>query len=105
MSHFVTQLIANADCDRGRDETMVFCCSGDCPFDQTCVNQLDNNQPGCNDGLAKCAEIGRELASKYKAEVIDLHGPMTAFNLQRQKSDPPYTVIGQDRVHRGFRET
>jgi len=84
---------------------MVFCCSGDCPFDQTCVNQLDNNQPGCNDGLAKCAEIGRELASKYKAEVIDLHGPMTAFNLQRQKSDPPYTVIGQDRVHRGFRET
>lgn len=72
------------------------------PFDQTCVNQLDNNQPGCNDGLAKCAEIGRELAAKYKAEVIDLHGPMTAFNRQHQRSDPAYTVIGPDRVHPGL---
>lgn len=72
------------------------------PFDQTCVNQRDNNQPGCNDGLGKCAEIMRQLASKYRAEVIDLHGPMTAFNLQQQKSDPIYTLIGQDRVHPGL---
>ncbi len=72
------------------------------PFDQTCVNQQDNNQPGCNDGLGKCAEIVRQLASKYQAEVIDLHGPMTAFNLQQQKSDPTYTLIGSDRVHPGL---
>jgi len=72
------------------------------PFDQTCVNQRDNNQPGCNDGLGKCAQIVRQLASKYQAEVIDLHGPMTAFNLQQQKSDPTYTLIGPDRVHPGL---
>ena len=71
------------------------------PFDQTCVNQRGNNQPGCNDGLAKCAEIVRQLAAKYHAEVIDLHGPMTAFNLEHQKSDPTYTLIGPDRVHPG----
>ena len=71
------------------------------PFDQTCVNERDNNQPGCNDGLGKCADMVRQLASKYHAEVIDLHGPMTAFNLQKQKSDPTYTVIGPDRVHPG----
>ena len=72
------------------------------PFDQTCVNQRDNNQPGCNDGLAKCAEAVRQLAPKYHAQVIDLHGPMTAFNLKQQKSDPTYTVIGPDRVHPGL---
>ncbi len=72
------------------------------PFDQTCVNPLDNNQPGCNDGLARCAELVRELAAKYHAQVIDLHGPMTAFNLRQQKSDPTYTLIGPDRVHPGL---
>ncbi|NQT12692.1 MAG: SGNH/GDSL hydrolase family protein [Planctomycetes bacterium] len=71
------------------------------PFDQTSVSQRDNNQPGCNDGLEKCAGIVCQLASKYQAEVIDLHGPMTAFNLQQQKSDPTYTLIGPDRVHPG----
>ena len=71
------------------------------PFDQTCVNQRDNNQPGCNDALGKCAQLVRALAAKYQAQVIDLHGPMTAFNLQRQKSDPSYTLIGPDRVHPG----
>ncbi len=71
------------------------------PFDQTCVNDRDNNQPGCNDGLGRCAEIARSLAPKYRAEVVDLHGPMTAFNLQRQKHDPKYTIIGPDRVHPG----
>ena len=72
------------------------------PFDQTCVNDRDNNQPGCNDALGKCAEGARELASKYKAAVIDLHGPMTAFNLRQQKNDPTYTLIGPDRVHPGL---
>ena len=72
------------------------------PFDQTCVNQRDNNQPGCNDALGKCAEFVRTLATKYQAQVIDLHGPMTAFNLQRQKSAPTYTLIGPDRVHPGL---
>lgn len=71
------------------------------PFDQTCVNDRDNNQPGCNDALAKCAEMARQLAPKYGAKVVDLHGPMTAFNVQRQKSDPRYTLIGPDRVHPG----
>ena len=72
------------------------------PFDQTCVNQRDNNQPGCNDGLGKCADIVRQLAAKYHAQVIDLHGPMTAFNLKQQQRDPTSTVIGPDRVHPGL---
>jgi lysophospholipase L1-like esterase len=72
------------------------------PFDQTCVNDLNNNQPGCNDGLARAAEMGRKLSAKYSTELIDLHGPMTAFNQERQKTDPAYTLIGSDRVHPGL---
>ena len=71
------------------------------PFDQTGVNDRNNNQPGCNDGLGRCAEIGRELAAKTQAAVVDFHGPMTAFNLEQQKKDPNYTLVGPDRVHPG----
>jgi len=69
------------------------------PFDQTCVNDRNNNRPGCNDALATCGKMARELAPKYQAEVIDLHGPMTALNREQQKADPRYTLIGPDRVH------
>ncbi len=71
------------------------------PFDQTGVNDRNNNQPGCNDGLSRCAELVKALAGKNSATVVDFHGPMTAFNLERQKADPAYTIIGPDRVHPG----
>ncbi|MDP3849011.1 MAG: SGNH/GDSL hydrolase family protein [Luteolibacter sp.] len=71
------------------------------PFDQTAVNDRNNNQPGCNDGLGRCAKIVRELAAKNHGTVVDFHAPMTAFNLQRQQQDPNYTIIGPDRVHPG----
>lgn len=71
------------------------------PFDQTVVLDQENNQPGCNDGLGHCAEFVRELAGRTQAAVVDLHGPMTALNLERQKQDPRWTIIGGDRVHPG----
>jgi len=71
------------------------------PFDQTVVLEKENNQPGCNDGLGRCAEIVRELAAKNNGVVVDFHGPMTAFNLEQQKKDPKFTIVGPDRVHPG----
>ncbi len=71
------------------------------PFDQTAVNDRNNNQPGCNDGLGRCAEAVREMAKKYNGEVVDFHGPMTAFNLEQQKKNPAFTIVGADRVHPG----
>lgn len=71
------------------------------PFDQTVVLEKNNNQPGCNDGLGRCAEIVRELAGNNNGMVVDFHGPMTAFNLDQQKKDPKYTIVGGDRVHPG----
>jgi lysophospholipase L1-like esterase len=71
------------------------------PFDQTVVLDKDNNQPGCNDGLGRCAAFVRELAAKNNGTVVDFHGPMTALNLEQQKKDPKWTIIGTDRVHPG----
>lgn len=71
------------------------------PFDQTVVLDKENNQPGCNDGLGRCAEIVRGLAATNNAQVVDFHGPMTALNLEQQKKDPQYTLVGGDRVHPG----
>ena len=71
------------------------------PFDQTVVLEKENNQPGCNDGLGRCAEIVRELAAKNHGTIVDFHGPMTALNLEQQKKDPNWTIIGGDRVHPG----
>jgi lysophospholipase L1-like esterase len=72
------------------------------PFDQTVVLEKQNNQPGCNDGLGRCAEIVRELAAKNNGTVVDFHGPMTALNLKQQQQDPKWTIVGGDRVHPGM---
>jgi endoglucanase len=71
------------------------------PFDQTGVNDRNNNQPGCNDGLARCAAIVHDLAARNNGAVVDFHAPMTAFNLERQRLDPAFTIVGPDRVHPG----
>ncbi len=71
------------------------------PFDQTVVLEKDNNQPGCNDGLGRCAEFVRALAATNHGTVVDFHAPMTALNLEQQKKDPKWTIVGADRVHPG----
>lgn len=71
------------------------------PFDQTGVNDRNNNQPGCNDGLGRCAAMVRELAAANHGTLVDFYAPMTAFNAEQQKQNPRYTLIGPDRVHPG----
>ncbi len=71
------------------------------PFDQTAVNERKNNQPGCNDGLGRCAALVREIAVKNGGAVVDFHAPMTALNEKLQKQDSSFTIVGPDRVHPG----
>ena len=70
------------------------------PYDDT-AQMAAENFFGCNAALAQCGQYGRELAAKYQAGVVDLNGPMTALNLEKQKADPKFTIIGPDRVHPG----
>jgi lysophospholipase L1-like esterase len=71
------------------------------PFDQTVVLEKENNQPGCNDGLGRCAEFVRALAATNHGTVVDFHAPMTALNLEQQQKDQKWTIVGGDRVHPG----
>ena len=92
------KLVARVRCEAGEPRLLFITPS---PFDQSVVNDKNNNQPGCNDGLGRCAALVRELASKSNGTVVDFHTPMTSFNLERQKRDPAYTIVGPDRVHPG----
>ena len=70
------------------------------PYDDT--SAMDKpNLPGANTALAACADIARALAAERDLAVIDLNGPLTAYNQRRQKADPTFTMIGGDRVHPG----
>lgn len=54
---------------------------------------------GVNAALGRCAENARKLAGELNASLVDLHGPMSKLNLEQQKSDPQFTLVGSDRVH------
>ncbi|MDO4573926.1 MAG: SGNH/GDSL hydrolase family protein [Planctomycetia bacterium] len=69
------------------------------PYDDTCVNDRDNNNPGCTAGLARCGEFAKKLAAENHATLVDFSGPMIALNLEQQKKDPQFTIVGPDRVH------
>lgn len=71
------------------------------PFDQTAINDRNNNQPGCNDGLGRCATFVRATAPAFHAKVIEFYAAMTALNKQVQQNNPKATIIGSDRVHPG----
>lgn len=66
------------------------------PFDQYAPAEPPENIPFCNDpGLATCAKIVRELADEKNLEVLDYHGPLTAF----LKAHPAFGLLAKDRVH------
>lgn len=70
------------------------------PFDQTAQMQQEN-LPGVNDALGRCGTFVTGLAGRLGAGLVDFNGPMTALNLERQRQDPAFTLIGPDRGHPG----
>jgi lysophospholipase L1-like esterase len=70
------------------------------PYDQT-VQVETENLFGVNEALEKCGVIVSELAKQNRSGVVDFHTPMTRLNLEQQKLDPKFTLIGADRVHPG----
>lgn len=67
-------------------------------FDETAELPAPKN-PGVNDALAQCGTIVRRIAVERGRAVIDLHGPMTRLNAERQRSDPAFTLTSADRIH------
>jgi lysophospholipase L1-like esterase len=70
------------------------------PYDDT--SRINTpNLPGVNEALRQTGITLSEIAPRYGAAVVDLHGPMTAINAARQSQDPAFTLVGSDRVHPG----
>lgn len=67
-------------------------------FDET-AELPTARQAGTNVALGKCAEFLRSLSQKPGVELVDFYGPMNQLNRERQKVDPTFTLIGNDRVH------
>jgi lysophospholipase L1-like esterase len=68
------------------------------PFDDT-AHIAAPNLPGVNDALRQTRAILHELAVSTGGALAEFQAPMTELNLERQKKDPAYTLIGSDRVH------
>ncbi len=73
------------------------------PYDDRAVLPKSGwtNHFGCRDALGECADIVRELCAANKGALVDFYTPMTAYARMRQKTDPQFTLIGEDRVHPG----
>ena len=69
-------------------------------YDQT-GNQKMTNHYGVNDALANCAKIGRGLADQFHGSVVDFHSILKKVNEEGQKTNPSFTIVGEDRVHPG----
>ena len=69
-------------------------------YDQT-GNQATENNHGVNDALGQCAQLGRELASRFQGSTVDFHSLMSKLNAEGQQRDPSFTIVGKDRVHPG----
>lgn len=69
-------------------------------YDQT-VKLERFNDYGTNDALGLCAAHIRKMAKKYDANVIDFYSIMNKINLEEQKKDSTFTIVGQDRIHPG----
>ncbi|MDO5567616.1 MAG: SGNH/GDSL hydrolase family protein, partial [Planctomycetia bacterium] len=67
-------------------------------YDDTGINDKNNNHVNANSGLAACSEFLKTYAAQNNAALVEFNAPMYKYNVQ-QKLDPKFTIVGPDRVH------
>jgi len=70
------------------------------PYDQT-VKLNKSAAVGKNQTLQKIGIAVEELSKEVGATVVDFYNPLNELNMNGQKSDSSFTIIGKDRVHPG----
>ena len=70
------------------------------PYDQN-AKLSKSAAVGKNQTLQKIGVSVDELAKEVGATVVDFYNPLNELNLNGQKSDSAFTIIGKDRVHPG----
>ena len=76
----------------------VLCTSS--PYDAA-VRLSSEANPQADTALVACAAVAHELATRFKVSLVDFHGVMRAIATDYQKTNPDFTLIGNDRVHPG----
>ena len=69
------------------------------PYDDTVTIEKPAYAKANSVGLARFAEVVRDLQKVRGGTLVDMWKPMTAFNLAQQKKSPTFTLCGKDRVH------
>lgn len=69
-------------------------------YDETAKIEL-KSLIGKNKALTSCAVHIQNLGEHYDCVVVDFNTMMNEVNLQGQKTDPEFTIVGKDRVHPG----
>jgi lysophospholipase L1-like esterase len=70
------------------------------PYDETMKNK-DNYFPGKSKTMERIGAIQKEVAAANQWPFVDLYYPMQQINLEGQKKNPEFTIIGKDRIHPG----
>jgi lysophospholipase L1-like esterase len=70
------------------------------PYDETMKNK-DNYFPGKSKTMERIIAFQKETAAQNQWPMVDFYHPMEQINLEGQKKDPAYTIIGKDRIHPG----
>lgn len=70
------------------------------PYDETMKNK-DNYFPGKSKTIERIIAFQKETASKNQWPFVDLYYPMQQINVEGQKTNPEFTIIGKDRIHPG----
>lgn len=70
------------------------------PYDETMKNK-DNYFPGKSKTMERIIAFQKETAAQNQWPWVDFYHPMEQINLEGQKKDPAYTIIGKDRIHPG----
>lgn len=68
------------------------------PYDET-VKLSNNYFPKKSLAMLKVADFQKEAAQKNNWSFVDFNRPMTALNIQGQKTDSTFTLCGGDRIH------
>ncbi len=70
------------------------------PYDAT-ADMPSEAKPEINAALTRCAQVTRELAAEDGLPLVDFNGPMNKIASDFQKTNPKFTLIGNDRIHPG----
>lgn len=70
------------------------------PYDETMKNK-DNYFAGKSKAMERIIEFQKQTASKNQWSFVDLYYPMQQINIDGQKGNPEFTIIGKDRIHPG----